>query len=566
MVQAYFDNIEKKLSAHIADAERRIYVAVAWFTNEALYGGLLNALQKNVEVKVLILDDILNRNEFGLDYGVLVNKGADVRFAPSNKGTMHNKFCVIDNEVITGSYNWTYHANVNNENIVIIDEPNIVNNYCEQFETLFNVCEPITLPYEHLKWTEIEERYFTELRRNIYRDVTAQNGVNSALRCKKLICLNNAYKSGSVEELAKASSLPIAERLRTIMDVLTSRYQDYALKLWSKNNLDAPYQNETGFNSPCEWMFKPLEFKTDKNQHEYVRGVLRTYESIIKRRFGSDILIIDIYDDLFIASIKRFIGNEEPCNNSYKKIPKEILCIPSAQMFFYEFPTVLAYKNTNKPHKSINVFVIAKEVDGDKVVSYEEGWDHQKRGEKIMNECFAQNSSLQNLRQNKRTTVELMNPNVSYTDRCGTYRVEDAEIIGSDKNEYVRLSLIKIYKSGRPEMGFSHYFNIYNPSIVEEFKKFGVAEKGKNMKAWREAYDNEQTDMPCEFYGFFWTQEFGGIYKKKEKGKNASDILVFIPCEKDTGLPLHEFVLTASRLQEILKGYEQDTTEYVAIY
>lgn len=381
MVQAYFDNIEGILSSHIANAGRRIYIAVAWFTNEALFSNLLNALQKNVEVKVLILNDILNRNEYGLDFGVLVNKGADVRFATSNNGTMHNKFCVIDNEVITGSYNWTYHANVNKENIMITDELNIVNSYCEQFETLFNVCGPIKQPYEHLKWTEIKEGDFTELRRNIYRDVKAKNDVNSALRLKKLECLNNAYKSGSVEELAKASSLPIAERFRTIMDVLTVGH-DYLSDLWSTNNLDAPYQNETGFNSPCEWMFKPLEFKTE-NQHEYIRGVLRTYESIIKRRFGSDILIIDIYDDLFIASIKRFIGNEELCNNSYKKIPKEILCIPSAQMFFYEFPTELAYKDTNKPHKSINVFGIAKEVDG-----VYEGWNPQERGEKIMNEFF----------------------------------------------------------------------------------------------------------------------------------------------------------------------------------
>lgn len=380
MVQAYFDNIEKKLSAHIADAERRIYVAVAWFTNEALYGGLLNALQKNVEVKVLLLDDILNRNEFGLDFGVLVNKGADVRFAPSNKGTMHNKFCVIDNEVITGSYNWTYHANVNNENIVIIDEPNIINSYCEQFESLFNDYEPIKLPYEHLKWTEVEEEDFKELRQNIDRDIKAKNDVNSVLRQQKLECLNNAYKSGSVEELAKASSLPIAERFRTITDVLTSQYQDYTLKLWKINRIGEPY-NEKGFNSLCEWMFKPYEFKEDKFHRIYVRGILSTYDSIIKRRLTSAILNIDIYDSQFIDSIKRLIGNEKL---SYKIIPKEILCIPSAQMFFYEFPTELSYKNTNKPHKSINVFGIAKEVDGD----FYEGWNPKKRGEKIMNEFF----------------------------------------------------------------------------------------------------------------------------------------------------------------------------------
>ena len=386
MVQAYFDNIEEKLSAHIAKAGRRIYVAVAWFTNEALFSNLLNALQKNVEVKVLILDDILNRNEFGLDFGVLVNNGADVRFATSNNGTMHNKFCVIDNEVITGSYNWTYHANINNENIVITDEPNIVNSYSEQFEALFSVCEPIKLPYEHLKWTEVKEGDFTELRRNIYKEVKAQNDVNSVLRQQKLKRLNDAYKSGSIEELTKASSLPIAERYRTITDVLTSRYQDYALKLWEINCIDEPYQN-TGFNSLCEWMFRPYEFKEDKFHRVYVRGILGTYNCIIKHHFSTALFHIDIYDIRFISSIKRFIGNEELCHRSYIKIPKELFCIPSAKMFFYEFPTKLYYKMTKKPHKSINVLGIAKEVDGDKVVFYE-GWDWQKRGEKIMNEFF----------------------------------------------------------------------------------------------------------------------------------------------------------------------------------
>lgn len=383
MVQAYFDNIEKKLSAHIADAERRIYVAVAWFTNEALYGGLLNALQKNVEVKVLILDDILNRNEFGLDYGVLVNKGADVRFAPSNKGTMHNKFCVIDNEVITGSYNWTYHANVNNENIVIIDEPNIVNNYCEQFETLFNVCEPITLPYEHLKWTEVEEEDFKELRQNIDRDIKAKNDVNSVLRQQKLECLNNAYKSGSVEELAKASSLPITERFRTIMDVLTSRYQDFELKLWKEKRIGKPH------GSFVKWYYIPHDIKKDKNYREYIEGVLTT------SRENSIGLNLIVYDQKYIEDIKRILYPKTLSINSIEIIPDYILSINFAKMFYYQFPSPMY--NKSQPSKwpnsmprtipGINIFVIAKEVDGDKVVYYE-GWDPQKRGEIIMNECF----------------------------------------------------------------------------------------------------------------------------------------------------------------------------------
>lgn len=383
MVQAYFDNIEKKLSAHIADAERRIYVAVAWFTNEALYGGLLNALQKNVEVKVLILDDILNRNEFGLDYGVLVNKGADVRFAPSNKGTMHNKFCVIDNEVITGSYNWTYHANVNNENIVIIDEPNIINSYCEQFESLFNDYEPIKLPYEHLKWTEVEEEDFKELRQNIDRDIKAKNDVNSVLRQQKLECLNNAYKSGSVEELAKASSLPITERFRTIMDVLTSRYQDFELKLWKEKRIGKPH------GSFVKWYYIPHDIKKDKNYREYIEGVLTT------SRENSIGLNLIVYDQKYIEDIKRILYPKTLSINSIEIIPDYILSINFAKMFYYQFPSPMY--NKSQPSKwpnsmprtipGINIFVIAKEVDGDKVVYYE-GWDPQKRGEIIMNECF----------------------------------------------------------------------------------------------------------------------------------------------------------------------------------
>ena len=51
------------------------------------------------------------------------------------------------------------------ENIIVIDEENIVNKYYEQFDLLFKRYNTITLPYEHLKWTEIKEGDFTEFRR-----------------------------------------------------------------------------------------------------------------------------------------------------------------------------------------------------------------------------------------------------------------------------------------------------------------------------------------------------------------------------------------------------------------
>ena len=155
MTLSYFEDIEKHIISRLNSSQSSIFVAVAWFTNQLLFDGLMDALKKNVAVKILILDDILNRNEFGLDFGVLSKLGAEIRFAKSDKGTMHNKFCIIDDLVITGSYNWTYHANKNDENIIVTDDENVVNTYIKQFDKLFSHASPLNVPYEHLKWTDM---------------------------------------------------------------------------------------------------------------------------------------------------------------------------------------------------------------------------------------------------------------------------------------------------------------------------------------------------------------------------------------------------------------------------
>ena len=125
--------------------------------------------------------------------------------------------------VITGSDNSTYHANKNNENIIVTDENDIVNSYCEEFERLFNEGAPISLPYEHQKWIDVNEGDFSELRRNIFREVVAKIDENCELIRNKLIHLNQAYKTGDIEKLVKANSFATKRHLRTIIDVLTNR-------------------------------------------------------------------------------------------------------------------------------------------------------------------------------------------------------------------------------------------------------------------------------------------------------------------------------------------------------
>jgi len=52
---------------------------------------------------------------------------------------MHNKFAIIDNRLLlTGSYNWTFSANNrNDDNLLIIDDPEIIARHQNYFEKLW---------------------------------------------------------------------------------------------------------------------------------------------------------------------------------------------------------------------------------------------------------------------------------------------------------------------------------------------------------------------------------------------------------------------------------------------
>lgn len=390
MVLSVFEDIEERIINRINSSKHIVFVAVAWFTNQLLLDSVVVALKRNVVVKVLILDDILNRNEFGLDFGILTKLGAEVCFAKSSNGTMHNKFCIIDDIVITGSYNWTYHANKNRENILMTDEKSVVEGYREEFTKLFNDAIPIPQPYEYMKWTDVKEGDFFELRRNIFRDVIARNDENSELRRIKLINLNHAYKSGDTEELAKVSSFAIRKPLRTITDVLTSRSQDYTYRLWKENFVGKAFDNVSGYIQWEKWFFIPYEIKENKNHQLYLEGFLNVYSDLDVTCYCGLNLII--YDEAFIKVVSSLWGGK--LKGDYELIPIEILTIEWAKMVYYSFPTPMYNRSQprmqyNKPRlvPGINIFSIAKQVEGGNVTFYE-GWNPQNRGEKIMKEFF----------------------------------------------------------------------------------------------------------------------------------------------------------------------------------
>ena len=171
MEMALFKGIRDYIIGYLNRANETIKIAVAWFTNDDLFQAILNALDKNIQVELILIDDCINRNELGLDFSIFIEKGGHLFFSTSEKN-MHNKFCVIDNRfVITGSYNWTYFAeNRNWENIIVTDEESVINEYCKEFESIKAQLEE-TSEYKHYKLNEVEPSTLLSEYDYLYKDL-----------------------------------------------------------------------------------------------------------------------------------------------------------------------------------------------------------------------------------------------------------------------------------------------------------------------------------------------------------------------------------------------------------
>ena len=113
-------------SASARKCEHDVCVAVAWFTDRSLFQQLCERAAAGVSVELMLTNDAINFREGRLPFDELRRVGGRVYAigAGGDSDTlMHNKFCVIDGHtVITGSFNWSYKARQNHENITISTE------------------------------------------------------------------------------------------------------------------------------------------------------------------------------------------------------------------------------------------------------------------------------------------------------------------------------------------------------------------------------------------------------------------------------------------------------------
>lgn len=136
--EAVFENISERIVAEINKAQSSIYVAVAWFTNRNIFDALIKKSQENCQVLLMFSNDCINDNSL-IDFELLNIKYSKIfRIGDGDSELMHNKFCVIDHcTVITGSYNWSYKAESNFENIIVTyDDTTLAEQFISEFRKI----------------------------------------------------------------------------------------------------------------------------------------------------------------------------------------------------------------------------------------------------------------------------------------------------------------------------------------------------------------------------------------------------------------------------------------------
>ncbi len=83
------------------------------------------------------------KSNVGTEYDPFRQAGLDVH-EDGNPGLMHHKVFVIDGQiVVTGSYNFTASAEKSNdENLVVIDNPEIAAQFIKEFQRVYAMAQP----------------------------------------------------------------------------------------------------------------------------------------------------------------------------------------------------------------------------------------------------------------------------------------------------------------------------------------------------------------------------------------------------------------------------------------
>jgi len=127
------DDIIKKLES----AKDSIDIAMYTLTNAQLIKTILKCFDNKVRVRIL-LDYNMTQKYSSFLIELIIN-GIYIKTNDNPEESMHHKFVIIDNKfVLNGSLNWSEKGVIKNyENIIILDDEKIVQQFTTQFDELW---------------------------------------------------------------------------------------------------------------------------------------------------------------------------------------------------------------------------------------------------------------------------------------------------------------------------------------------------------------------------------------------------------------------------------------------
>lgn len=136
--EVYFcpaDDCANRLIGKINSAHETVNIAVYAFTLDSVADALVRAKWRGVQVKVIFDDSQITEKS---EDGTLLSAGIPIK-RKKGSGAMHNKFCIIDGEIVgTGSFNYSKNAQTeNNENLIFVSSKKIADAYQEEFDRLW---------------------------------------------------------------------------------------------------------------------------------------------------------------------------------------------------------------------------------------------------------------------------------------------------------------------------------------------------------------------------------------------------------------------------------------------
>lgn len=139
MEQVFFspgNDCRDTIIRQINDSVSSLLICVFTISDDRISDTLIYKHSQGVNIQVITDND--KCYDLGSDIEKLCKAGIDVR-VDKTPYHMHHKFAIIDNKtVLTGSYNWTRSAAVNNhENLILSTEKQVVKKFKQEFEKLW---------------------------------------------------------------------------------------------------------------------------------------------------------------------------------------------------------------------------------------------------------------------------------------------------------------------------------------------------------------------------------------------------------------------------------------------